>query len=203
MKAIHLLIKNKIIAAAILVVFAAGTIIIVSGASADMHMKGQGQAMYNDKGELLVPKDFRKWIFAGAPLTPNPLNGGSAAFPEFHYTYIAPGAYAQYQKTGKFPEGTVIAKELVLLQKGDHKDGSKNASSGRGFFADQYNGLDVMVKNSKRYAKSHGWGFFNFGHNAPPYAASAAVQPAQNCAPCHKAGAAKDMLFTQYYLILR
>lgn len=35
----------------------------------------------------------------------------------------------------------MIAKELVLLQKGDFKDGSKNAPSGRGYFAGEFQGM--------------------------------------------------------------
>jgi hypothetical protein len=48
---------------------------------------------YNDKGELLLPKNFEKWVFVGSPLTPNALNGGQANFPEFHNVYIEPGSY--------------------------------------------------------------------------------------------------------------
>ena len=69
---------------------------------------------YNDKGELLLPKNFEKWVFAGSPLTPNALNGGQANFPEFHNVYIEPGSYDIYQKTNIFPEGTIFLKELQL-----------------------------------------------------------------------------------------
>jgi hypothetical protein len=110
-----------------------------------------GAAVFNDKGELMLPEGFREWVFIGAPLTPHGLNDGVAGFPEFHHVYINPDAFAVYEKTGEFPDGTVIAKELVLLLKGDHKDGSKDAPSGRGYFADKFHGMDVMVKDSKRY----------------------------------------------------
>jgi hypothetical protein len=117
--------------------------------------------------------------------------------------YINPDAYAVYQRTGRFPDGTVIAKELVLLKKGEYKDGSLNASSGRGYFAGEFHGMDVMVKDSERYRGTSGWGFFNFGHHAPPYASTAQAAPAASCADCHKANAERDMVFTQYYPALR
>jgi hypothetical protein len=161
-----------------------------------------GAAVFNAKGELLLPKDFQQWIFIGAPLTPNGLNNGQAAFPEFHHVYVNPDAYSVYQQTGRFPEGTVIAKELVLLQKPDYKDGSKNAASGRGFFGGELQGMDVMVKDSKRFAKTNGWGFFNFGHHAPPYQSSAKAAPVDACAACHTANAHEDMVFTHYYPVL-
>lgn len=164
---------------------------------------GYGAAIYTTEGELVQPRGFRQWVFIGAPLTPHGLNNGKAGFPEFHHVYINPDAFAVYQQTGKFPEGTVIAKELVLLKKGEFKDGSMKAPSGRGYFAEKYNGMDVMVKDSRRYKETNGWGFFNFGHNAPPYAKAAKAAPAESCAACHTANAEKDMVFTQFYPILR
>lgn len=161
-----------------------------------------GAAVYNSDDELLLPEGFREWVFIGAPLTPHGLNGGNAGFPEYHHVYVNPDAYAVYVRTGRFPEGTVIAKELVLLQKGDFADGSKKAPSGRGYFAGDFHGMDVMVKDSARYASSNGWGFFNFGHQAPPYASAAKAQAAKNCAACHSANAGKGMVFKSYYPVL-
>ncbi|WP_288355461.1 MarC family protein [uncultured Cycloclasticus sp.] len=91
---------------------------------------------------------------------------------------------------------------LLLLQKPDYKDGSKNAPSGRGFFAGQAHGMDVMVKDSSRFAKTNGWGFFNFGHHAPAYEKSAMAAPEEACAACHTAHAHKDMVFASYYPVL-
>lgn len=149
-----------------------------------------------------IPEGFREWVFLGAPLTPNGLNGGAAGFPEFHHVYIEPGAYAEYQRTGAFPEGTTIVKELVLLKPGDYPDGSRDEASGRGFFADRVAGVDMMVKDSARFAETNGWGFFNFGHHEPPYAETAAAAPNEACAYCHTASATHDMVFTTFYPIL-
>jgi len=41
-------------------------------------------------GELERPTGFREWIYVGTPVTPNDLNDGAAAFPEFHNVYIDP-----------------------------------------------------------------------------------------------------------------
>jgi hypothetical protein len=53
----------------------------------------------------MLPKDWHEWVFVGAPLTPNALNGGQANFPEYHNVYIEPGAHAIYKKTGVSPRG--------------------------------------------------------------------------------------------------
>lgn len=162
-----------------------------------------GAAVYTVDGELRLPQGYREWVFIGAPLTPNALNGGTAAFPEFHHVYVNPDAYAVYRATGRFPDGTVIAKELLLLQKSDREDGSSVSLSGRGYFADGYNGLDVMVKDSQRFGDTNGWGFFNFGHHAPPYLPTAGAAPEAECAACHRAVEKTDMVFRQFYPLLR
>ena len=69
---------------------------------------------YTASGDLMLPKNWREWVFVGDPLTPNALNSGKANFPEFHNVYIEPGSYAIYKKTGVFPEGTMFFKELQL-----------------------------------------------------------------------------------------
>ncbi|UTW46121.1 cytochrome P460 family protein [bacterium SCSIO 12696] len=190
----------KLIACSALIVGASALMASVYAGEAKSSI---GAAVFDKKNQLLLPEGYRTWVFVGAPLTPHGLNNNAAGFPEFHHVYINPDAYAIYQKTGSFPEGTVIAKELVLLQKGDHKDGSKNEVSGRGYFAGEFNGMDVMVKDSKRFRKTKGWGFFNFGHHAPPYAEAAPAAPKASCAGCHEASADKDMVFTRMYPSLR
>ena len=125
--------------------------------------------------------------------------GGYFAYDHFFNTSKA---YAAYKQTGEFPEGTTIVKELVLLKPGDYEDGSRDEASGRGFFADSFAGIDMMVKDTKRFADTGGWGFYNFGHHAPPYAESAAPAPNDACAFCHTANATHDMVFTTFYPIL-
>lgn len=168
-----------------------GSIVVAQAAGNPMY-----QAQFNAAGELIRPAGWREWIFVGSPLTPNSLNGGTAAFPEFHSVYIDPESWAQYKKTGEFREGTMLAKELTLV-------GDTAATSGIGFFNGALQGFEIAHKDSKRYpAEMGGWGYYSFGHHAEPYANSAAVFPVAACAGCHAAAAAEDMVFTQYYPIL-
>lgn len=153
---------------------------------------------YTESGELLLPKNFEKWVFVGSPLTPNVLNDGKANFPEFHNVYMEPGSYEIYQKTGVFPEGTIFLKELQLMLPGESPDGSRTEPSGRGFFPGKLNGADVTVKDSQRYADSGGWGYYNFNHFEPK-AKTAKVRSRGECAYCHIASAKKDDVWTQFY----
>ena len=158
---------------------------------------------FSEKGELLQPEGFREWVFIGSPLTPHGLNDGNAGFPEFHNVYVEPAVYRYYRRTGEWPEGAVLAKELQLTKKGTYTDGSRNEPSGRGYFPSTPNGLDVSVKDTRRFAKTDGWGFFNFGHHAPPYASVAQSAPKEACAGCHMSNAHEDMVFSDFYQQLK
>ena len=149
-------------------------------------------------GKLELPDGYHEWIFLGSPLTPNALNGGQAGFPEYHNVYVHPQAFRAYRKTGEWPEGTILLKELQLLRNGTSADGSSVEASGRGYFPGARNGIDISVKDSKRFKDTEGWGFFTFGHTAPPYPGVAELQPVDNCAGCHIANAT-NMVFSKFY----
>ena len=159
---------------------------------------------YTSDGKLKLPTGYRKWVFVGAPLTPNALNGGHANFPEFHHVYVEERNLDAYLKTGSFPEGTIFIKELTRVLNPTFPDGSRTEPSGRGFFNGEFNGIDATVKDSKRYSKTNGWGFFTFGHHPLPYEQTAAEASVSECAGCHIANVAKtDMTWVQFYPMLR
>ncbi len=163
----------------------------------------QSSAVFAADGKLKLPTGYRRWIFIGAPLTPNALNNGNAAFPEYHHVYVEARNLDAYLKTGSFPEGTVLVKELTRVLNPTFPDGSRTEPSGRGYFNGMFNGIDVSVKDHKRFPNSNGWGYFTFGHHPEPYATTAAESPVAECAGCHIANVAKtDMTWVQFYPLL-
>jgi hypothetical protein len=152
---------------------------------------------FNAKGELLRPDiSYREWVYVGTPLTPNDLNPPAANFPEFHNVYIHPSDFDHWKRTGRFPDGTVLVKELVTV-------GATQATSGNGYFMGEYIGLETTIKDSVRFPDEPGnWAYFSFGHSYP-LADTAAPFPAAACNACHDAAAADDWVFTQYYPVLR
>ena len=91
-----------------------------------------------------------------------------------------------------------MLKELQLTRTGSNPDGSAVEVSGRGYFPGALNGIDISVKDAKRFKDTNGWGFFNFGHHAPPYAKTAVAQSVDACAGCHIAHA-DNMVFSKFY----
>ena len=174
------------------------TLVLMAGASTRAAAQtGKNSGISFDKeGALTRPEGYREWVYVGTPVTPNDMNNGNAPFPEFHNVYIDPSSWAAYKKTGKYPDGTTLVKELVSV-------GSKRAASGKGYFMGDFVGLEVAMKDSKRFKDEPAhWAYFSFGHKYP-LAEKATMQPAASCNACHEASAAEDWVFSQYYPVLR
>lgn len=178
--------------------------ILSAGASAAQEID---RASFNADGSVDQPENWRSWVFVGAPLTPNALNGGEAPFPEYHNVYIEPSAFAHWSRTGEWADGTQFVKELVLIREGadcDPETGACFESSGQGFFQGEFAGLELKVRDAQRFADEPGnWAYFSFGHQPEPYAETATAFPTESCNACHEVNAADDFVFTQYYPVLR
>ena len=125
----------------------------------------------------------------------NDLNDGEASFPEFHSVYMDPESFAEYEKTGKYRDGTVLVKELSSV-------GSKNAPSGNGYFQGKFTGLEATIKDSKRFKDEPGnWAYFNFGKY--PLKTEVSKEAVDSCNSCHQDNAKTDWVFSQYYPVLR
>jgi hypothetical protein len=156
---------------------------------------GEKAPKFDEGGKLLLPSNYRTWVFVGTAITPNEMNDGKAAFPEFHTIYMDPASYKIFKTSGEFPEGTMMVKETLLI-------GSKEAPSGKGYFMGDFVLLAAGVKDTKRFGGQHaGWGFFVFGNPDQPQPKSE-VFPVEKCNNCHSA-AAQEQVFIQYYPVLQ
>jgi Cytochrome P460 len=101
-----------------------------------------------------------------------------------------------YRKgTLPFPDGTIIARiawKYVPSEENDKAFG-RPQSFVAGGAPDWY--LQFMVKDSKKYAATGGWGFAQFNKDGNPSADAAKLQ---TCFPCHEPAKARDFVFTRY-----
>lgn len=148
-------------------------------------------------GELKRPEGYREWVYVGTPVTPNDMNNGKAAFPEFHNVYIDPKSWDHWKETGEFRDGTILIKELVSV-------GSKAAVSGNGYFQGDFIGLEATIKSAEHFPDEPGhWAYFSFSQ--PDHQSlkdTAGAFPKEACNACHEASASDDFVFTQYYPVL-
>jgi hypothetical protein len=120
-------------------------------------------------------------------------------------TYVEPSAFVQYKKTGVWPDGTQIVKEISIIKVGDGCDKVTFACStpaGAGIFEDSFIGIGMMVKDSKRFPDVPGnWAYFRFLASGSVYAPTSAVLPENQCQSCHVKFASKeDYVFTDTHI---
>jgi cytochrome P460 len=91
-----------------------------------------------------------------------------------------------------FPEGTIVAR---LAWSYDASEENNKAFGRAQSFVPGHpkNGVQFMVKDSKKYAATGGWGYAHFDDGKP---AATAVLSA--CFPCHQAIKDRDYVFTRY-----
>jgi len=91
-----------------------------------------------------------------------------------------------------FPDGTIIAR--IAWSYVPSEENNKIFGRSQSFVAGPpTNGVQFMVKDSKTFASTGGWGFAHFNAGQP---ADEAVL--KTCFSCHEAIKSRDRVFTQY-----
>lgn len=91
-----------------------------------------------------------------------------------------------------YPEGTIIAR--IAWSYDSSAENNKTFGRDQSFVAGAAkNGIQFMIKDSKRYAATGGWGYGHFNDGAP---ADEALL--KTCFPCHQAVKDRDFVFTRY-----
>ena len=145
-----------------------------------------GAAMFVGNDNLLCPSSYREWVFVGCSLGTDHSHNQSSEV--YHNVYIDPVAYREYQRSGKFPDGTVMVLEVLSAQTKPHEN--------------DLIALQASVKDSSRF--DGGWGFYDFTAGIGKLKPQAEPLPqTAGCLACHREKAATDHVFTQFYPVLR
>jgi len=91
-----------------------------------------------------------------------------------------------------FPDGTIIAR--IAWTHVPSEENSKVFGQAQSFVAGTPTNIQFMVKDSKKFAATGGWGFAQFDKTGRP----AAEAPLQTCFPCHRKLQGHDLVFTRY-----
>jgi hypothetical protein len=147
---------------------------------------------YGADRALLLPENYREWVFVGSSLGLS-YDAEPSDHEMFHETLMEPTAYRHFVKTGEFREGSMFALLLHGAEQGV-------LPGRRGQFAGDVHGVEMAVKDRTRTAE--GWAYYGFGGMGGATAASAQPAPASACFTCHKQHAARDNVFLQFYPLL-
>lgn len=171
-------------------------VVHVSESAAQAAKKGQSQAGMTTASDTPAPvfrikifPGYRDWRLVAVAHEAGELNdirailGNDAAMKAYR------------EATLPFPDGTVIARvawKYVPSEENDKAFG-RPQSFVAGAAPDWY--LQFMVKDSKKYATTGGWGFAQFDKDGKPSADAAKLG---TCFPCHEPARARDFVFTRY-----
>ena len=143
-----------------------------------------------DTPQLDYPADYRNWIFLTSSLDMNYSEGAGADHHMFDNVFVNPEAYKVFQATGRWPDKTVLVKEM----RGAQTKGSINRS---GMFQQDVMEVEVHAKDEKHFPGQ--WAFFVFGDTKP----AAAIPKEAQCYACHGRHGAVDNTFVQFYPTLK
>jgi hypothetical protein len=92
-----------------------------------------------------------------------------------------------------FPEGTIVMR--IAWSYGPSEENNKIFGRAQSFVPGSPTApyLQFMVKDSKKYAATGGWGYGQFDKGGKP----AEEAPLKTCFPCHMAIKARDFVFTR------
>ena len=90
-----------------------------------------------------------------------------------------------------FPDETIIARLAWTYVPSE--ENNKAFGRSQSFVPGSATNVQFMVKDSKKYAATGGWGFAQFKDGKPDEKAAL-----KTCFPCHEPVKARDFVFTQY-----
>jgi len=132
-----------------------------------------------------IPAGYRDWKFVSVSHEAANFNSIGAVLGND----IAIKAYRN--GTLPFPDGAIIA--ALHYKHTPSEENNKVFGKEQSFVAGAPTNVQFMVKDSKKYAATGGWGFGHFQDGKP--AGAAFLKP---CFPCHAQAKATDLVFTHY-----
>ena len=132
-----------------------------------------------------MPQGYRDWQWISSAHEAGTLNSLGAVLGND----VAFNAFRQ----GKlpYPDGTIIA--ALHYRNVPSPENNKVFGQVQSFVPGAPTNIQFMVKDSKKYAATGGWGFGHFQDGKP---GSAAFM--KSCFPCHEKTKATDLVFTHY-----
>jgi Cytochrome P460 len=141
-------------------------------------------AMAQSNDQIPFPSEYRQWAHVKSVL----VGPESPAFPTeggIHHVYANPKGVEGY-RTGTFPDGSVVVYNLLEVKTAD---GATIEGAARR--------VDVMVKDSRRFPETGGWGFARF--KPDNWSESMLTADAQrSCFACHAKRKVHDAVFSEF-----
>jgi hypothetical protein len=143
---------------------------------------------YTNDGEMRRPENYREWAYLSTGFDMSYAPNAEPGHHMFDNVFVNPEAWRAFQKTGAWPDKTV----LVLEVRGAEAKGSINQSGN--FQAASVMGVEVHVKDESRFQGK--WAFFGFREGKTT---AKMIAQTEDCYSCHADHGAVDTTFVQFY----
>lgn len=195
--------KNKaawflgVITILLITVITFGALTTRSTAKKDEEVGAKFSDYVDGKGAITLPTSYREeWSHIGSWVVPDERAPGYG----FHDVYTQQNTVDAYKKTGKFPDGAVLVKEIRTIKSGPLTTGPKVEWAGDNAV------WFVMVKDEKgRFAGNlnwgDGWGWALYKADDPSKNVSTDYK--KDCIGCHVPAKQTDWVYIQGYPNLR
>jgi hypothetical protein len=149
--------------------------------------------VFTTDGQLTRPLNYREWVYltSGLGMTYGPAAPGPNRPPLFDNVFVNRRAYREFLQTGAWPDQTILILEIRRSESAVSID---NGGRSQGAVA----AIEAAVKDRARFPDG-GWGYFTFGNGANPAERAAPLPQSASCYACHKANAAVEQTFVQFY----
>jgi Cytochrome P460 len=165
----------------LLVVVGALTGVVGYRARASGHSDGEAAPIFG----VQMPSGYRDWKLISVAHEAGNLDDFRAVLGND----VAIKAYREEKLP--FSDGTIIVR--LAWRYVPSEENNKVFGRAQSFVAGPPINIQLMVKDSKKYAATGGWGFAQFKDGKP---ADEALH--KTCFPCHEPGKARDYVFTHY-----
>ena len=176
---------NRVIFVLLTVLALAGVVAYIAPASGQVD--GEAAPIYRVK----IPPGYRDWELIAV----NQLLGAGKVDQLRAQLGNDIAIKAIRQGTLPFPDGSIIA--AIHWTRVPSEDNDKVLAGlfpgVQSFVVGSPKNIQFMVKNSKKYAATGGWGFAQFKEGKPDSTAML-----RTCFPCHQPAKAQDLVFTHY-----
>ena len=133
--------------------------------------------------QVSYPRDFREWVHVKSAVV-GPQSPAFATEAGIHHIYANKKAMEGY-RSGKFPEHSVIVYHLL-----ETKEVSGTTIEG------PTRRVDVMVKDTKRFGDTGGWGYESYRGSDRTQGVSAEVKAI--CSSCRAKVKQQDSVFSRF-----
>lgn len=157
--------------------------IVVFVISSALLLSGSISAGDGDSAQVDYPEEYRDWTHVKSMVI---LPGHSLedTFMGIHHIYGNKAAIEGY-KSGEYEDGSVIVFDLLEYVKDEN-----SISEGKRKL------VGVMVRDSKAYSETGGWGFEGFAGNSKSDRLTS--DGGMSCFACHQSQKDKDYVFSEY-----